>query len=118
MEKNTTKTIGTHGESLAAQLLKEKGYTIITQNFRHKKAEIDLIVRKGKILVFVEVKTRTNTNFGEPETFVTANQRKQIHTAAGLYISRIDWQHDIRFDIVAITLGATEEVLHIEDAFY
>jgi putative endonuclease len=113
-----TKQTGTYGEQLAAQLLESKGWLIVCQNFRHKRAEIDLIARKEQVLLFVEVKTRSTTEFGEPETFVSANQRRQIHAAADEYIHQTDWRHDIRFDVIAITLGSPPDVVHIEDAFY
>ncbi|MCU0355222.1 MAG: YraN family protein [Cytophagales bacterium] len=113
-----TRSTGNHGEQLAANLLEAKGFVIAERNFRHRRAEVDLIVRQDKLLVFVEVKTRSGTDFGEPETFVTPNQRRLIHSAADAYIHQTDWLHDIRFDIIAITLGHPPDVLHIEDAFY
>ena len=115
---NQTQKLGREGEQIAATLLETKGFAIVARNFRYKRSEIDLVARKEKLLVFVEVKTRTNLNFGQPETFVTANQRRQIHAAAGEYIHQTDWPHDIRFDIIAITHGSPPQILHIEDAFY
>ena len=115
---NQTQKLGKAGEQMAAELLEIKGFEIVARNFRYKRSEIDLIVSKENLLVFVEVKTRTNLDFGQPETFVTANQRRQIHAAAGEYIHQADWQHDIRFDIIAITPGSPPQMLHIEDAFY
>lgn len=118
MKYSKTKQTGNRGEEQAAEWLQSKGFEIVTRNFRYKRAEIDLIVRKDSCLIFVEVKTRSGTEFGEPETFVSSTQRKQIHAAAAEYIYSINWQRDIRFDIVAITLGSSTEIFHIEDAFY
>jgi len=112
------KQTGNHGEQLAAELLVGQGFTIVRRSFRYKRAEIDLIACRDHLLVFVEVKTRSSTDFGEPESFVTTNQRRQIHAAADEFIYQTNWLHDIRFDIIAITLGNPPEILHIEDAFY
>lgn len=115
---NQTQKLGREGEQIAALLFENLGFEVAARNFRYKRSEIDLVVRKEKLLIFVEVKTRTNLDFGQPETFVTANQRRQIHAAAGEYIHQTDWQHDIRFDIVAISHGNPPQILHIEDAFH
>lgn len=115
---NQTQKLGKAGEQLAAELLEAKGFAVVARNFRYRRSEIDLIAANENLLVFVEVKTRTNLDFGQPETFVTPNQRRQIHAAAGEYIHQTDWQHDIRFDIIAITFGQPPQLLHIEDAFY
>ncbi|GAB2558076.1 YraN family protein [Spirosoma areae] len=109
---------GKQGEAEAVRYLREKGYEIMSQNYRYQHAEIDLIAKKGKLLVFVEVKTRTNLAFGNPEEFVSYTKAKLVMKAAEQYIFTNDWLHDIRFDIIAITLAGTElRVKHIEDAF-
>ena len=109
---------GKQGETEAARFLQDKGYEIIARNFRYQHAEIDLIVRKGKLLVFAEVKTRTNLSFGNPEEFVSYAKAKLIMKAAEHYIFTHDWQFDVRFDIIAISLAGTEmKVKHVEDAF-
>ena len=109
---------GQYGEQRAADFLVEKGYTILEKNFRYKKAEIDLIVRKDKLLVFVEVKTRTNLEFGEPEEAVSKNKIRVILAGAEEYVKQVGWFHDIRFDIIAIHSQNPPQILHIEDAFY
>lgn len=110
---------GRQGEAEAARYLTSKGYEIIEQNFRHQHAEIDLIAQRGKLLLFVEVKTRSNLSFGNPETFVSYTQARLIMKAAEHYIFAKDWQHDVRFDVVAVAMtpeGA--RINHLEDAFY
>lgn len=101
------------------QYLQEKGYQILEANYRHQHAEIDLIVQKNKMVVFVEVKTRSNLSFGEPETFVSFTKANLVMRAADHYIHTRDWHHDIRFDIVAVSLTPKGDVniKHIEDAF-
>jgi len=110
---------GKKGEDRAAEFLAEKGYEIITRNYRFRHAEIDIIAKKNKILVFVEVKTRTNTSYGMPEEFVDATKRRLIMKAAENYIFDHDWHGDIRFDVVSLVINQnTTRIQHIEDAFY
>lgn len=110
---------GKQGEEEAVRYLREKGYEIMTRNYRYQHAEIDLIVKKGKILAFVEVKTRTNLSYGNPEEFVSYTKAKLVMKAAEQYIFARDWQGDVRFDIVAVTVAGSElRIKHIEDAFY
>ena len=93
---------GKQAEDLAALYLTEKGYEIIARNHRYGHAEIDLIVKKGIFLVFVEVKARSNIKFGMPETAVSKLKVSLIKRAAEAYIYQIDWHQQIRFDIVSI----------------
>lgn len=117
MERNdTTRKTGVEGEDLASKLLTASGHKIRQRNFRHRMSEIDIILEKGNCLIFVEVKTRTSSSFGHPEEFVSKNQEKKILEAADFYIEQIDWQGDIRFDIISIIKG--KELVHIKDAFH
>ncbi len=110
---------GKRGEELAANYLKEKGYEIIERNYRWKRFEIDLIVKKEPFLVFVEVKTKTNTTFGYPEDDVTPQKAKQVMTAAEEFVYETGWKKEIRFDIVAVIIkGQSIEIEHIIDGFY
>ncbi len=109
------KSIGEEGEKQAMSFLIKKGYEVLEQNYRFANGEIDLICMKNKTLVFVEVKKRVNAKFGYPEDFVSKGQQKLIIKTAENYLYAINWQKNIRFDIVAIT-GA--ELMHLEDAFY
>ena len=109
---------GFNGEDLATDHLREKGYRILQRNLRMGKAEIDIIARKDDVLVFVEVKTRTNDDFGYPEEFVNRRKQRMILNAADSYILKSGWQEDIRFDIIAITMVNPPELFHIEDAFH
>ncbi|MEP5611185.1 MAG: YraN family protein [Cyclobacteriaceae bacterium] len=110
------KTKGKRGEELAQSHYKDSGYEILEENYRYKRAEIDFIALLGEeLLVFVEVKTRSNNDFGEPETFVSNEQQSRIREAAEEYIFGIEWQKDIRFDIACINPKGTVEVF--QDAF-
>lgn len=112
-------SFGKLGEENAATFLVEKGYIILERNYRFKKSEIDLICSYDRLLVFVEVKTRSSKAFGNPESFVSQNQQEAIIRAAEEYMLEKDWEGDIRFDIIAIyKKGKEEELMHFEDAFY
>ena len=109
---------GAKGENLAADFLVQKGFEIVARNYRYKHAEIDLIVRTPKLLVFVEVKTRRSSSFGEPESFVDSKKAAKILEGAEQFIFENNWKGNIRFDIISVKLGATPEVVHFEDAFH
>lgn len=112
----TSKTeIGKRGEAQAENFLTTKGYTVIARNYRYKRSEIDLIVQKENWLVFVEVKMRSSSAFGFPEEAVNARKRKKILEGAAHYLTEINWQGNVRYDIVAIH---EKHIEHFEDAFY
>jgi putative endonuclease len=111
-------TTGRKGEDVAADFLQNMGYELVARNYRHKHAEIDLIVKKENLLVFVEVKTRASAAFGEPESFVNDKKTAKIIEGAEHYIFENNWQGNIRFDIVSVKLGSKPEVMHFEDAFH
>jgi putative endonuclease len=109
---------GKQGEAEAVRHLQENGYQVVTKNYRHQHAEIDIVARKGKLLIFVEVKTRSNLSYGHPEEFVSYTKAKLVMKAAEHYVFANDWLHDIRFDIVAVSVIGNEiRIKHIEDAF-
>ncbi|MEM8894262.1 MAG: YraN family protein [Bacteroidota bacterium] len=110
------KEIGSDGEQKASDYLQDKGYEIVSTNYRYKRGEVDLIAKKGSLLVFVEVKTRNNLQYGNPESFVSARQQELILEAANAYMIDTDWQGLVRYDIIAVVPG--KEIEHFEDAFY
>lgn len=109
---------GSKGENMAAEYLLKKGFDIVARNYRHKRAEIDLIVKRDDWLLFVEVKTRSSANYGEPEDFVDDLKVRKIYEAAEEFIFSTDWQGHVRFDIISIKLGVEVEILHFEDAIF
>jgi len=116
--KTPAQHTGKYGEDLAQAYLRDSGYQLLERNFRYRQAEIDLIAQKGALLVFVEVKTRKNTEYGYPEEFVSKKQAAQIIRAAEQYILKTDWQGNIRFDIIAILTEPKMRITHLPDAFY
>ena len=85
-------------------------------NFRDGRKEVDIIVKKDNLLVFVEVKYRKNNEYGYPESFLSKAQEDRILDAAEEYIFQLDWQGEIRFDIISIEANGT--LTHLEDAFH
>ena len=116
MSKN--KKLGQEGERMAAEYLQDEGWHIVRRNYRHSHSEIDIIASKSDLLIFVEVKIRTNTAFGLPEEFVDPKQTESIVKAADHYVKEVDWKGNIRFDIISIIKSNRIELKHIKDAFY
>lgn len=118
---NSRKEIGQNGEHLAKIYLENKGYAIIEQNWRYKKAEIDIIAKKDSILIFIEVKTRSYDFYGKPEESVDAKKEALIMDAAQRYMEYIGYNWEIRFDILSLILDKSlkpSKIEHFEDAFF
>jgi putative endonuclease len=115
-KKGNTLEAGKDGERLAERHLLNKGYKLLERNYRYKKAEIDLIMQTGNIIAFIEVKTRKNKSFGNPEEFVSELQASRIMDAAENYAENNALSNDFRFDIVAITMNPEVEIVHLIDA--
>ncbi len=110
--------LGNKGEQLAVNYLINKGYKIVERNWRFQKAEIDIIATKDKILICVEVKTRSTNDFGSPQDFVTPKKIKLMVSAMNEYILNKDLDIELRFDIIAITKDKSSfDIQHFKDAF-
>lgn len=110
---------GKEAEDLAADFLSHQGYEIVERNYRYKRSEIDLIVRKENWLVFVEVKMRSSDAFGYPEEFVDYKKAKNIVYGAEQYTFENDYNGNVRYDVVAISMrDGVPDLKHFEDAFY
>jgi putative endonuclease len=112
--------LGRKGESLAKAHLESAGYKILNENWRHGRAEIDLVATKDGLIIFAEVKTRTGNFFGEPEDFVDARKQKMLFKAADEYIYLLNHQGEVRFDIISVLFDKQKNytLKHIEDAFW
>lgn len=101
------KELGEKGEQLAVDFLIGNGYEIIERNYRYGHGEIDIIVKdlSDGFTAFIEVKTRQNLDFGEPEYAITKNKQRQIKKMAELYLyeKKIEVL-DCRFDVIAVML--------------
>lgn len=117
----STKSIGTKGEQLAADFLSAKGYRIVQRNYFAFKVEIDLIAldESTNQIVFIEVKTLRNDFFQQPYEEVNLKKQRNIIKAADTYLRRHDIDKEARFDVVSIVLkpDAEPEINHIISAF-
>ena len=114
--------LGPWGESLAAEYLRKKRYTVVAAGYRCRFGEIDLIVKNRKYLVFVEVKLRKNAEFAQAREFVDFAKQNRIRTTAELYLSQNPTGLQPRFDVMEIYAPeglstAHPEIHHLEDAF-
>jgi len=116
---NGKQLLGKEGERIAEAYLKKKGYRIVERNYRCALGELDLIVLDRRVLVFVEVKTRTGDGFGTPlEAVEFRKQHKMIQAAQYLITQKGLQQRDSRFDVVGISWPGREPMVeHIENAF-
>lgn len=114
---NSNKIKGNFGEKLACRYLSDQGYSIIETNFKNRIGEVDIIANKKSIIIFVEVKSRSNINYGYPFEAVNKKKQDKLRKLAQSYISLhtlIDTQ--FRFDIIEVYLKEGK-VNHIENAF-
>lgn len=112
---------GREGELLCKSYLVKKGYVILDMNYKNKIGEIDIIAfdKKKKILVFVEVKTRTSLEFGLPCESVNKNKQKKIINCSSIYINQRQYSnYQPRYDIMEVYLKENKKINHIENAFY
>lgn len=108
---------GIRGEDIALGLLLSKGMTLVERNFRAARCEIDLIMRDGEYLVFVEVKARTTHAMGSGAEAVDARKQAHIIRAAERYLFlRGETESPVRFDVVDVRLDSAQAE-HIADAF-
>lgn len=113
--------IGNFGEKLAYNWLCTQKFTILEQNYRFLNYEVDIIAQKGQFIHFIEVKTRSSVNFGQPESFVNKNKLERIKTIAVKYIEEHPClqQYWPQYDIIAITLysKSSHKIDYIADIF-
>ncbi len=111
--------LGRSGEDVAAELYRRRGFRVIDRNFRCREGEIDLVARRGNLLVFCEVKTRSSAHWGQPSEAVGFRKQARYRTLAARWLrahrtSRVS----VRFDVVSVIVrdGRPEPTL-IEGAF-
>jgi len=113
--------IGQRAEAMAATYLEEHGYTVVARNWRRPEGELDLVVAREGLCVFVEVRSRTGVERGHPLETVTASKRARVLRAARLYLDEEKPPAAVfRFDVVGVTFSLDDtppEIVHIEDAF-
>jgi len=116
---NAKQVLGKEGERVAEQYLKRKGYKLVERNYRCAAGEVDLIVLDRRVIVFVEVKTRTGHGFGTPLEAIQPRKQRKMMQAAQFFLSQKKLhQRDARFDVVGISWPGREPIIeHVENAF-
>ncbi len=112
MERKET---GAWGEKLAQDYLKKKGYRIIATNYRCPRGEIDIVAKHKSCLVFVEVRTKSNSRFGLPEESISRAKRAKMRLTAAYYLNRMKKPPEAwRIDFVAVEMGGDGKASRIE----
>lgn len=119
MNKNAF--IGNLGEEITKCYLRKKNVIILEKNFRTRSGEIDIIGLFNKTIIFYEVKTRKNCNYGAPSEAVTRNKINKIKMTSRLYMAKYNlYNYDIRYDVIEVYLDKNEalkKINVIENAF-
>ncbi len=113
-------TLGRLGEDLACREFRRRGYAILARRYRTRHGELDIVVRTGRTVVFVEVKTRTSLRFGMPSEAVTEKKRRRLGELASGYLARQGLTGVVcRFDVaeVLVPRPGRPTVRVIEGAF-
>ncbi|MFL2582670.1 MAG: YraN family protein [Flavobacteriales bacterium] len=110
--------LGNEGEKIAVNYLKNKGYIIYHTNWRMSHLEVDIIAEDNGELVFIEVKTRSSNEYGEPEDAVDYQKEKDLLRLATVYLENLQLEVPSRFDIVSVIISSKKSnITHFEDAF-
>ncbi len=120
MTKRTTRQIGTEGEDLACAYLESKGWRILERNYFFEKAEVDIVAYDDTAIVFLEVKYRTSSKYGQPEEYVSEIKVENVFKAAEAWMYERKMEGSpMRFDVIGILQENNEapEIRHIQDAF-
>ena len=113
--KDARHRAGALAESVAADTMRRQGYRVLEQRFRYRHSDVDLVARRGSLVVFVEVKSRTDGRFGTASEAVTARKQANVVRAASVWLSRHARPADAaRFDVITVEGGHVEWV---QDAF-
>ena len=109
---------GKLGEMLAIEYLIGKGYAIVDRNVRVGKKELDIVAMSGERIVFVEVKTRTNSD-DDPLEAIDSKKVRLITAAAETYVRTHEIRHEVQFDVIIVRIESdgTSEIIHYPDAF-
>jgi len=112
--------LGRKGEDLAVDYLKKAGYKILHRNWKAGKLEIDIIAENKDFIVFIEVKTRSDDYQEHPLSAINREKQRSLIFAANNFIQWNNIDNESRFDVITVIIKRdnTNQVEHIEDAFY
>ncbi len=118
------KDLGDFGEKVAENYYLQRGFRVLEKNFNVPRGELDLIVESEELLVFVEVKTRSNMRFGTPAEAITAKKILHIKRAAEAYLLKFPSEKEMRFDAIEVFakidngVPVLEHINHIPDIIF
>ena len=102
--------LGRAGEKAAADRRRSRGYQVVGTGVLARRGEIDLVCRRGDAMVVVEVKTRSNDEFGTPLEAMGPRKRRALLAAAAEYRALAEWRGPVRFAVVCVTVGQEGEL--------
>ena len=116
---NDSQILGELGERIAERWLTRKGWRLVGRRFRNGHRDIDLIVEGDDTVVFVEVKARRPSDFGDPTEAVGWKKQRELVRSAQVWMDRFGAPgRSYRFDIVGVLVdGSSIRVRHVENAF-
>jgi putative endonuclease len=114
---NNKQELGKWGEQAASDYLIQNGYKIIGRNIRTPHGEIDILASMDHMLIFVEVKTRTSTTFGNPENSIDIRKLNHMEASALYYVQENEFEGTWQCDAIAILKSKSEplEIVHFEN---
>ena len=112
---NHKQAVGRFGEDLAKDYLIRHGYKIIAANIKTSYKEIDIVAEKNKVLVFVEVKTRTSKIFGGADETITHSKIENLKQAVSAYLMSVkNKKGDFRLDLISIDIEKDKKIAKIK----
>ena len=113
------RAVGAIGEDAAAAWYRDAGYEIVARNWRVRAGEIDIVARRGRVLVVCEVKTRTSDAFGAPVEAITRTKQLRLRKLAGLFLAAEPQPGcGVRFDVASVTPGGVGPKVEIIEAAF
>jgi putative endonuclease len=111
--------LGVYGETMAASWLENKGYCLLFRNWRHAHCEIDIVASFDNVLHFIEVKTRRNKKFGQPEESVDYKKIQHLLKAGEAFQYQYPQWKRVQYDVLSITIlpDGAAEYFFIEDIY-
>jgi putative endonuclease len=107
---NPRRALGQRGEALVADWYEQAGYEILERNWRRREGELDLILGRGRALIFCEVKTRTSNRFGAPVEAITRTKQQRIRTLAAMWLGESGLRgRPLRFDVASVMVERGRE---------
>ena len=111
---------GKAGEQMAAEWLEQRGFRLITRNWKFARYEVDIIASRQKVLHFIEVKSRHDDRFGKPEDWVDRKKGSHLLTAGEAFLNKYPRWKQVQYDILSILLTADgkQDIFFIEDVYW